>query len=124
MEAEICTKMLRHLNKKHAAKFPETALSYSMGKIARLNDAFSEIFELETSPVEGLSLLQKDKKILICVHAQAKHVIKRGASGKKVMMLLANAVLGRSELIWLISRLKISKMSETFIFREKVQRKW
>ena len=44
-------------------------------------------------------MLQKDKKILICVHAQAKHVIKHGASGKKVMMLLANAVLGRSELI-------------------------
>jgi len=29
---------------------------YSMGNIARLDDAFSEIFELEASPVEGQSL--------------------------------------------------------------------
>ena len=30
--------------------------------MAFLNDAFSEIFELEASPVQGQSLLQKDKK--------------------------------------------------------------
>ena len=36
--------------------------SYSMVKIAPLEDAFSEIFELEASPVEGQSLPQKDKK--------------------------------------------------------------
>ena len=53
MEAEICTKM-QTLNEKHAAKFPEITLNYSMVKIARLNDAFSKIFELEASPVEGL----------------------------------------------------------------------
>jgi len=62
MEPEIYTKMLRNLSKKLAAKFPATALSYSMVKIARLNDAFSEIFQLEASPVEGQSLPQKDKK--------------------------------------------------------------
>ena len=39
--------MLRNLREKHAAKFPATALSYSMVKIARLKDAFSEIFELD-----------------------------------------------------------------------------
>jgi len=33
-----------------------------MVKIARLDDAFSEFFELEPSPVEGQSLQQKDKK--------------------------------------------------------------
>ena len=33
-----------------------------MVKIARLNDAFSEMFELEASPVQGQSLPQKDKK--------------------------------------------------------------
>jgi len=31
-----------------------------MVKIARGKDAFSEIFELRASPVEGQSLLQKD----------------------------------------------------------------
>ena len=31
-------------------------------KIAHLKDAFSEIFELETSTVEGQSVPQKDKK--------------------------------------------------------------
>ena len=33
-----------------------------MVKIARLDDAFSEIFKLEASPLEGQSLPQKDKK--------------------------------------------------------------
>ena len=33
-----------------------------MSNIARLIDAFSEIFELGASPVEAQSLLQKDKK--------------------------------------------------------------
>jgi len=33
-----------------------------MVKIARHKDAFSEIFELQASPVEGQSLPQKDKK--------------------------------------------------------------
>jgi len=38
------------------------ALSYSTVKITHLNDAFSEIFELEASPVEHKSLLQKIRK--------------------------------------------------------------
>ena len=33
-----------------------------MVKIACLDDTFSEIFELEASPVKGQSLQQKDKK--------------------------------------------------------------
>ena len=33
-----------------------------MVKIARLDGAFSETFELKASPVEGQSLRQKDKK--------------------------------------------------------------
>jgi len=33
-----------------------------MVKIARLDGAFSELFELEASPVEGQSLQQKEKK--------------------------------------------------------------
>jgi len=55
MEPEICMKMLRNLSKKPRAKFPVTTLSYSMIKIALLDDDFSEIFELEASPVEGQS---------------------------------------------------------------------
>jgi len=33
-----------------------------MAKIACLDDAFSECFKLEASPVEGQSLQQKEKK--------------------------------------------------------------
>ena len=33
-----------------------------MAKIARLDDAFSEVFGWKASPVEGQSLQQKDKK--------------------------------------------------------------
>jgi len=50
------------LSEKLAAKFSMTTLSYSMVKLARLDDALSEIFELEASQVEGQSLQQKDKK--------------------------------------------------------------
>ena len=62
MESEVCMKMLSNLSEKLAAKFPLTTLSYSMVEIACLDDAFSEIFELEARPVEGQSLQQKDKK--------------------------------------------------------------
>ena len=58
MEPKICTKILRNLSEKLATKFPATTPSYSMVKIARLKDAFSEIFELEASTVEGQKLLQ------------------------------------------------------------------
>ena len=54
--------MLRNLSEKLRAKFPATTLGYSMAKIARLDDAFSEVFEREASPVEDQSLQQKDKK--------------------------------------------------------------
>jgi len=36
--------MLRNLSEKIKAKFPVTTLSYSLVKIARGKDAFSEIF--------------------------------------------------------------------------------
>ena len=56
MEPGIFTKMLRNLSKKLPAKFPATTLSYSMLKIARFDDASSEIFHLEASPVKRQSL--------------------------------------------------------------------
>jgi len=61
MEPEICTKMLRNLSEKLRATFPATS-GYSIVKIARLKDAFSEFFELEATPVEGQSLQQKQKE--------------------------------------------------------------
>ena len=63
MKPEICTKMLRNLNEKLEAKFPATTLGYSLAKIACLDDALSEVFEQEASPVEVQSLQQKDKKM-------------------------------------------------------------
>ena len=62
VEPEICPKMLRNLTKKVRAKLPVTLHGYSMIKFAHRNDAFSEFFEREVSPVEGQSLQQKDKK--------------------------------------------------------------
>ena len=53
-------KMLRNLSEKLRAKFSVITHGYSMVKIAHLNIAFSELFELEASPVivEGQSLQQ------------------------------------------------------------------
>ena len=62
MDPEICMKMLKKLTEKLGAKFPATTRGYSMAKIARLDDAFSECFKLEGSPVEGRSLQQKEGK--------------------------------------------------------------
>jgi len=56
MEPEICTKMLRNLCEKLGAKFPATIHRYFTEKIARLHDGFSELFEMEASPVEDQSL--------------------------------------------------------------------
>ena len=59
MEPEICT------SENLGAKFPVTTRGYSIEKIARLDDAFLELFELEANPVEGQSLLlgkRKEKK--------------------------------------------------------------
>ena len=44
--------MVKNLGEK-LAKFPVTAPSYSKVKIVRLDDAFSEMFELEASPIGG-----------------------------------------------------------------------
>jgi len=62
MVPEICTKMLRKLSEKLRAKFPAPTCGYSVAKIACLDDAFSECFKLEASPVEGPSQQQKEKK--------------------------------------------------------------
>ena len=55
--------MFKKLSEKLGAKFPATTPDCSKLKIARVDDAFSEHFELEVSPVEGQSLQQKEKKM-------------------------------------------------------------
>jgi len=44
MEPEICTNMLKKLSEKLRAKFPATTPGCSIIKIARLDDAFLEVF--------------------------------------------------------------------------------
>jgi len=96
MEPEICTKILRNLNEKLGAKFLATTLGYSVVIISRLDDAFSEIFELEAGPVEGESLQQKDKKRRKRKGAcPSKNVVKRDASGKKGMLSCCKCLLLR-----------------------------
>ena len=59
---KIYAKMLRNLSGKLWAKFPTTTHGYFMVKIACINDAFSEYFELEGSPVKDESPQKTDKK--------------------------------------------------------------
>ena len=54
--------MLKKLSEKLRAKLPATTPGCSMLKIACLDDAFSEVFEPQASPVEGQSLQQKEEK--------------------------------------------------------------
>ena len=44
MKPAIYTKMLKKLSEKLRAKFPATTRGYFMVKIARLDDAFLEVF--------------------------------------------------------------------------------
>ena len=55
-------KMLRNLSEKLRAKFPMSTRGYSRVKIACLDDAFSDVFELEASPAKGQSLQEKGRK--------------------------------------------------------------
>ena len=62
VEPQICTKMLKKLIEKRGAKFPATTRGRSMLKITHLDDAFSEVFSSQASPVEGQSLQQKKRE--------------------------------------------------------------
>ena len=116
-------------------------------KFAHLHDAFSEFFKLEASPVEGQSLQQKDKKRRNRKSAKklkknlghflvqksrnfdfcscpSENAVKRGASEKNGVLPLANAFLSRLELIWPISRLKISKMSKNTFLAKRSGSQW
>ena len=55
-------KMLKKWSEKLRPKFAATTPGCSMVKIARLDDAFLEVFSPEASPVEGQSLQQKEEK--------------------------------------------------------------
>ena len=54
--------MLKKLSEKLRAKFPATTPGCSMLKIAHLDDAFSEVFSQQASPVEAQALQQKQEK--------------------------------------------------------------
>ena len=54
--------MPKKLSERLRAKFPATTPGCSMLKIARLDDAFSEVFQPQASPVEGRLLQQKAEK--------------------------------------------------------------
>ncbi len=62
IELEVPTKMLRNLSEKLVGEFASTSLGSSMVNIFCLDGTFSEILELQASPVEGQQLQQKDKK--------------------------------------------------------------
>ena len=53
--------MLKKLSEKLREKFPATTPGCFMLKVAHLDDAFSEVFWPQASPVEGQSLQQKRK---------------------------------------------------------------
>ena len=106
-----------------------------MVKIAHLDDASSECFELEASAVEGQSLQQKDNKrrkekakkklkkkrkslkmYLISTHAQEKMSLNAMLVERKPCCHVANAFFSRLELIWPITSLQVSKMSKECVF--------
>ena len=56
MEVKICTKMLRNVSEKRGTEFPATTLNFSMEKFAHIDDAFSEVFNMEASQYSGTPL--------------------------------------------------------------------
>ena len=54
--------MLKKLSEKLGSKFPASTPGCSIEKIARLDEALSEVFYPQASPVEGQSLQQNEKK--------------------------------------------------------------
>ena len=66
MEPEICTKMLKKLSEKLRPKFPATTPGCSMVKIARLDDAFLEVFLTASKPsrrsITAAKRKEKEKK--------------------------------------------------------------
>ena len=62
----MCTKLLNKLGEKLGAKFPTTTRGYSMVKVARLDDAFSEVFKTGSKPnrssITAAKRSEKEKK--------------------------------------------------------------
>ena len=66
----------------------------------------------------GLFIIQNFPRML------EQTVVKRDASRKKGMLSYCKAFLRRLELIWLISRLKLSKMSRKHVFAKSSSCQW
>ena len=62
MEPEIRPKTLRTLSEKLIRKFPATTRDYSMVKIARLDDAYSDLFSDGSKPIRSSITAAKGKK--------------------------------------------------------------
>ena len=92
-------KMYRNLNGRRGAKFPAMALSYFTVTIAHLY-AFLEILKLEASPVEGQSLLQKDKKRR---NGRAKK-FKKNEKPKDMILISAHTLAKMSPIVVLVER--------------------
>ena len=63
VEPEICTKMLKKRSEKLRANFPATIPGYSMVKVARLDDAFLEVFLTARKPSERSITAAKRKEM-------------------------------------------------------------
>ena len=122
------------------AKLLATAHGYSMVKFACLNDTFSEFLNWKQaqqkvnhcSKRRERKKKEKRKKIKYTKSLKmqvtfskafdfcpwlSENIVKCGASGKKgIYRHVANAFLSTLELIWPISRLKISRMSKKMRF--------
>lgn len=70
------------------------------------------------SDIKDLKSVFLFKNVYFCA-CPRKNVVWLDASGKKACCHAANAFLSRLELIWLISRLNIFKMSKNCIFCQK-----
>ena len=113
MEPEICTKMLKKLSEKLRAKFPAATPGCSMLTIARLDDAFLEVFltpsKLSRRPITAAKRKEKEKKerrkkfqkskrknkIFVFCACPSRDVVKRDASGKKGKLLCCKRIFDR-----------------------------
>ena len=120
--AQKCSEV--KVSEKFRAKFPVTTRVYSMVKVACLNGAFSEIFQLEASPVEGQSLSKKTRhgqkgKVKKKLKTTSKALRHRSLSRLKMMPVERKACCHVNATLWSITNQKISKMPPTCVFDKK-----
>ena len=100
-------KMLKKMSEKLGAKFPVTTPGCSKVKIARLDDAFLEVFLTASKP---------SRRSITAAKRKEKEKKARRASCGAI-----NAFLTRLKLIWPRSSLNTTKMPQKRIFSKKLQ---